>query len=91
MYSKCPGQDFRNLRVALYKCPHCGAEVEIFSDEIKVKCHRCGEKVYRGKIPSCIEWCADEALELITKDVWAERTRTAFIKNMFKEAMEATA
>ncbi|MFC2006486.1 NADH pyrophosphatase zinc ribbon domain-containing protein, partial [Chloroflexota bacterium] len=51
MNSKCPGQ---NLRVSLYKCPSCGAEVEIFSDEIKMKCQKCGEMVYRDKIPSCI-------------------------------------
>jgi len=29
MYSKCPGQDTRNLRVEIHKCPNCGAEVEI--------------------------------------------------------------
>ena len=40
MTSKCPGQDLRNLRVSLHKCPNCGAEVEIFSDEIKVKWDR---------------------------------------------------
>ncbi len=33
MYSKCPGQDMRKLRVELHKCHHCGAEVEIFTDE----------------------------------------------------------
>ena len=58
MYSKCPGQDMRNLRVALYKCQNCGAEVEIFSDELKIKCHKCGQYVYKEKMPSCIEWCA---------------------------------
>ncbi len=58
MTSKCPGQDFRKLRVSLHKCPNCGAEVEIFSDEIKIKCQKCGEMVYREKIPSCIDWCA---------------------------------
>ena len=58
MYSKCPGQDSRKLRVSLHKCPNCSAEVEIFSDEMKVKCHKCGEVVYRDKLPSCIDWCA---------------------------------
>ncbi len=58
MTMKCPGQDMRNLRVEVYKCPGCGAPVEIFSDEIKVKCQKCGAKVYREKMPSCIEWCA---------------------------------
>ena len=71
MTGKCPGQDFRNLRVSLYKCPNCGAEVEIFSDEIKVKCHKCGEKVYREKIPSCIEWCAS-ARQCLGEERWKE-------------------
>ena len=47
----CPGQDTRNLRVELYKCPHCGWEVEIFSNETRVKCFQCGEWVYREKLP----------------------------------------
>ncbi len=71
MTSKCPGQDFRNLRVSLYKCPNCGAEVEIFSDEIKVKCQKCGEKVYREKIPSCIDWCAS-ARQCLGEERWRE-------------------
>lgn len=58
MYSRCPGQDGREIRVELYKCPKCGAEVEIFSDEVRVKCHKCGEMIYRERLPSCIEWCA---------------------------------
>ena len=69
MYTKCPGQDGRNLRVELYKCPNCGAEVEIFSDEVKVKCQKCGEKVYREKMPSCIEWCAS-ARQCLGEERW---------------------
>ncbi|MFC1859990.1 hypothetical protein ACFLYC_00215 [Chloroflexota bacterium] len=55
MTAKCPGQDFRNLRVSLHRCPECGAEAEIFSDEIRVKCQKCAEMVYRGNMPSCID------------------------------------
>ncbi len=58
MTGKCTGQDFRNLRVLLHKCPNCTAEVEVFSDEMKTKCQKCGEPVYRDKIPSCMDWCA---------------------------------
>ena len=58
MVSNCPGQDARNLKVGLYKCPGCGYEVEIFSDETRIKCRKCGNYVYRDKIPSCIEWCS---------------------------------
>ena len=69
MYSRCPGQDMRNLKVALYKCPGCGAEVEMFSDEMKVKCPKCGAKVYREKTPSCIEWCAS-ARQCLGEERW---------------------
>jgi DNA-directed RNA polymerase subunit RPC12/RpoP len=71
MYSRCPGQDMRNLRVALYKCPGCGAEVEMFSDEMKVKCPKCGAKVYREKTPSCVEWCAS-ARQCLGEERWKQ-------------------
>ena len=71
MTIKCPGQDFRNLRMELYKCPNCGAEVEIFSDEMKVKCQKRGERVYKEKIPSCIEWCAS-ARQCLGEERWRQ-------------------
>lgn len=58
MAAGCPGQDTRNLRVSIHRCPSCGAEAEMFSDEVKVRCCRCKEWVYREKMPSCVEWCA---------------------------------
>jgi DNA-directed RNA polymerase subunit RPC12/RpoP len=73
MFSKCPGQDTRNLRVALYKCPQCKAEVEIFSDETRVKCQKCGTVVYREKMPSCIEWCAS-ARQCLGEERWQQLT-----------------
>tara|TARA_B100000315_G_C14220372_1_gene426177 strand:- start:267 stop:497 length:231 start_codon:yes stop_codon:yes gene_type:complete len=71
MYSKCPGQDMRKLRVELHKCQNCGAEVEIFSDELKVKCPKCGQKVYKKTMPSCIDWCAS-ARECLGEERWKE-------------------
>jgi NADH pyrophosphatase NudC (nudix superfamily) len=71
MESKCPGQDFRNLRVELHKCPNCGAEVEIFSDEVKVKCPKCAKYVFREKMPSCIEWCAS-ARQCLGEERWRQ-------------------
>ncbi len=69
MSLKCPGQDDRFLRVELYICPTCRAEVEIFSDETRVKCDECGEWVYREKLPSCIDWCAT-ARECLGEERW---------------------
>ncbi len=71
MTFQCPGRDFRKLRVGLYKCPHCGTEVEIFSDEARVKCHKCGQMVYREKMPSCIDWCAS-ARECLGEEKWRQ-------------------
>ena len=69
MNTKCPGQDFRNLRVEVYKCPNCGAEVEIFSDETRVKCQKCGKRVYKERLPSCIEWCS-AARQCLGEEKW---------------------
>ncbi|MFC2068196.1 phosphohydrolase [Chloroflexota bacterium] len=71
MSSKCPGQDSKNLRVSLHKCPKCSNEVEIFSDEMKVKCSQCGEKVYKDKMPSCVDWCAS-AKQCLGEERWKE-------------------
>lgn len=71
MRYQCPGQDMRNLRVELHKCPNCGAEVEIFSDEVKVKCHQCGQMAYADQLPSCIEWCA-AARECLAEARWTQ-------------------
>jgi NADH pyrophosphatase NudC (nudix superfamily) len=71
MYSRCPGQDSRRLRAEIHKCPNCGHEVEIFSDEIKVRCSQCGKNVYREKTPSCIEWCA-AARQCLGEERWRQ-------------------
>ena len=71
MYSKCPGQDNSKLRVELYKCPKCGAEVEIFSDEARIKCQKCGTMVFREKTPSCIEWCSS-ARQCLGEERWQQ-------------------
>ena len=71
MFSKCPGQDTRKLRVELHKCPNCGAEVEIFSDESRIKCQKCGTIVFREKMPSCIEWCSS-ARQCLGEERWQQ-------------------
>ncbi len=44
----CPGfQNFKNLKVFTCKCPECGKEVEIFSDEFDkaLNCKGCGKPI----------------------------------------------
>jgi len=71
MALRCPGQDLRNLRVSVHKCPNCGAEVEIFSDELGIKCQKCGTKVLREQTPTCIDWCA-HARECLGEERWRQ-------------------
>ena len=73
MALRCPGQDFRWLKVEEHECPNCGFVEEIFSNETKVKCHQCGGWVYKEKLPSCVDWCA-AARECIGEERWKQVT-----------------
>ena len=72
----CPGQNTAYLKdfdTNQVPCPHCGNEIEFFTDERKVKCSKCGSSVFKinpqvmdykdGKLvffdseKSCLDWC----------------------------------
>lgn len=57
MIFKCPGQDTRNVSAINIKCPGCGYVLEIFSDEIKLRCPQCRGFVWREGFKSCADWC----------------------------------
>jgi predicted RNA-binding Zn-ribbon protein involved in translation (DUF1610 family) len=69
MINKCPGQDDRNLKAEILTCLDCGYRIEIFSDEVKVKCPQCKSLVCRDRLPSCIDWCKF-ARECIGEEKW---------------------
>jgi predicted Zn-ribbon and HTH transcriptional regulator len=69
MIAKCPGQDGKNIKVENISCPDCGYTVEIFSDEIKVRCPRCKGLVCRQRLPSCVDWCR-AARQCIGEEKW---------------------
>jgi DNA-directed RNA polymerase subunit RPC12/RpoP len=79
MQSKCPGQDFRNLTVSVHKCPKCGRDVEVFSDEMKAKCPKCKTVVEKENVPTCIEWCK-EAKKCLGPERW-QKVMEAIGKN----------
>lgn len=57
MFSRCPGAaNLRTPTLTIRRCPQCGAEVEIFSNDIKVKCGTCGFVIYND-LNSCVKWC----------------------------------
>ncbi|NCO33216.1 MAG: hypothetical protein AUJ92_06030 [Armatimonadetes bacterium CG2_30_59_28] len=59
MEVKCPGAAM--MREAVPEdviCQHCGNELEIWSDEARAKCRKCGNYYVRGLSQSCLDWCA---------------------------------
>jgi len=48
----CPGHEqFKNLKSFICKCPNCGQEKEVFSDEFDKRhlCKGCGHEIDPGK------------------------------------------
>jgi ribosomal protein S27E len=57
MLDRCPGAaTIRTPTLAIKRCPQCGEEVEIFSNDVAVKCSGCGFVVYNDTA-SCVQWC----------------------------------
>lgn len=57
MYDRCPGAaGVRTPTLTIKKCPSCGEEIEVFSNDISVTCSKCGFKVYND-IASCVQSC----------------------------------
>ena len=59
MLSKhCPGSvGFVQPKPEIYRCPGCGREVEIWSDEAMANCPVCARTVFRPGMQSCLDWC----------------------------------
>lgn len=54
----CPGASkFKRPEPEDIKCSYCGAEVEIWTDEVTTKCSKCKKEVSRPQGQSCLEWC----------------------------------
>jgi ribosomal protein S27AE len=69
MLDYCPGTaNLRTPTLAIKKCPRCGEEVELFSNDISVKCSGCGFVVFND-IASCVQWCK-YAKECVGEEVY---------------------
>lgn len=80
---KCPGQNRRDVKASLHPCPDCGHKVELFSDEMHARCRRCGAKVERESVPSCIQWCK-AAKQCLGEERW-KRVMEMLEKNTRQE------
>ena len=59
--AKCPGQDQRFWKpedIFEVKCLECGAPIEFWKDDPKLKCPKCQKLITNPKLDiSCAEWC----------------------------------
>ena len=55
---ECPGAStIKAPTIEIIKCPKCGVETELFTDEIAIKCDECGTIVSRVADLACVKWC----------------------------------
>jgi len=60
--NSCPGSRLiREPAPEYISCPHCGQEMEIWSDELVARCPHCRQVVSREAGASCLDWCAHAA------------------------------
>jgi ribosomal protein S27AE len=76
LLDRCPGSANQDPTLSMRRCPECGGEVEIFSNDTKVECVRCGFVIYNDTA-SCIQWC--------------KHARNAWARNNTKAGREAKA
>jgi len=76
MHTICPGSKLlRQPKPEMFDCPNCGAEVEIWTDELKGVCPRCKTVVMRYQDQSCLEWCK------LAKNCVGEKAYDNFMQN----------
>jgi hypothetical protein len=58
MIFNCPGSHkFKQPKPEMMKCPYCGGEAELWSDETEARCGTCKKVVARQLGQCCIDWC----------------------------------
>ena len=80
MFDNCPGAaHIRTPTIIVKKCPECGNEVEIFSNEMLTKCTRCGFTIC-SDLESCVQWCK-YAVECVGEEMYQKlkKRRIAFV------------
>lgn len=70
MIFECPGsQRFKKPYPENIKCPYCGEDVEIWTDEFEVKCPGCKKTVSKKGQQSCLDWCK-EARQCVGDEIY---------------------
>ena len=75
MIFSCPGsQKFKQPQPENIKCPFCGEEAEIWTDEFETVCPGCKKKISRSG-QSCLDWCKE------AKNCVGENIYKRYLKN----------
>jgi ribosomal protein S27E len=73
MLDHCPGAaNIRTPTLTIKKCPRCGEDVEVFSNDVTVTCSTCGFVIYND-IQSCVQWCT-YARECVGEETYRKLT-----------------
>ena len=73
MLDHCPGAaNIRTPTLTIKKCPRCGEDVEVFSNDVTVTCSTCGFVIYND-IQSCVQWCT-YARECVGEEIYRNLT-----------------
>lgn len=92
MLSKhCPGSlGVVQPKPEMYRCPACGREVEIWSDEAAGMCPACQKTVFRPGMQSCLDWCR-HAKECVGEEKLTQydRMKKLLRKQALSNAVEA--
>jgi len=60
--NSCPGaRTIREPTPEYIDCPHCGREMEVWSDEPLTRCPHCRGLVLQSRGASCLDWCPHAA------------------------------
>lgn len=90
MKNFCPGAKLiRQPAPEIFKCPNCGEEVEIWTDELRGRCSKCGTVVIKEQDQSCLEWCK-MARECVGEDAYNNfmKNKSLTLKEALMEELE---
>lgn len=89
--SFCPGsRRFKQPEPKAVKCPSCGGEVEIWTDEIQAICPNCGNVVIlKDESANCLDWCK-YAKECVGEQVYDKymQNKAITVKQRLLEELE---
>jgi len=91
MISNCPGASrYKQPQAEIIKCTHCGADIEIWTDEPKARCSKCHRTVIRKQGQSCLDWCR-YAKECVGEKTYSTymRHKSASLRQKLIEGLEA--